>query len=139
MNYTYYLIINATLFSSNWAEKDGGALSIYEETKLYLYRCIFIKNSANRNAVGGSISSFARVVHINECIFDNNSASSSGGALNIEGATTFIIRSSNFTNNIAEKGGALKVECKSSVLFHNTNFTKNRAGSGVPPLLLLVS
>ena len=129
-NYSYYLKINDTLFSNNWAEKDGGALSIYEGTKLYLYRCTFIKNSANRNATGGSISSFASVVHINECIFDNNSASSSGGALNIEGATTFIISSSNFTNNIAEEGGALKIKCKSSVLFHNTNFTKNRAGCG---------
>ena len=130
MNYTYNLIINGTLFSSNMAEKDGGALSIYEGTKLYLYRCIFINNSAHRNADGGSISSFAGVVHINECIFDNNSASSDGGALDIEGATTFIIGSSKFTNNIAENGGALKVECKSSVLFHNTTFTNNRAGSG---------
>ena len=126
-NYSYYLKINDTFFSNNWAEKDGGALSIYEGTKLYLYRCTFIKNSANGNATGGSISSFASVVHINKCIFDNNSASSSGGALNIEGATTFIISSSDFTNNIAENGGALKLHGKGSVLFHNTTFTKNRA------------
>ena len=69
-------------------------------------------------------------MHVNECIIDNNSASSDGGALDIEGATSFIISSSNFTNNIAQYGGALKVECKNSVLFHNTIFTNNRAGSG---------
>ena len=128
-----YLFVNNTLFLSNHADHDGGAVTTcyaYSE----IYNSVFINNSACRDggAIRVSVYGFGKVqdcifAHnhadewagayyswsgdsdIDRCIFVNNTAGTNGGAVMVSGNIN--ITNSLITNNTAaETGGSFYIQ-----------------------------
>ena len=130
------------VFSSNYAESSGGALfASRKEYGLKLPGAIFFNNTAEAggavflSAVGiyedGSSddnSPYFYASIFDECIFDGNSASSTGGAIHsIAGRD--VISGTSFTNNFANIGGALRISGMMIDIL-NSSFVENKSGEG---------
>ena len=129
------------VFSSNSAESSGGAL--YASKKEYghnLTSVIFVNNSAEAggavflSAVGtyeddgsddSSSTSYSSMFE--ECRFDGNSASSTGGAIHTIAGKDIVSRTS-FTNNFANIGGAL--HSSGTIDLSDCSFVENKSGEG---------
>ncbi|MBE9466689.1 MAG: T9SS type A sorting domain-containing protein [Bacteroidetes bacterium] len=99
-----------TIFEHGEAYNNyGGALNISYFSKISLSHCIFENNHASSN--GGAIYLYNASLNINDCIFDNNSVSSRGGAICLEGDDNIFelkITNSILSNNTSSShGGAI--------------------------------
>ena len=105
-----------------YAEKLGGGLSA-KIIPRKVFNCIFKDNTAN-NSGGGAFLNFGYTFVA--CVFDHNSATAYGGAINSSKKKILTISNCVFTDNIASKGGAiaLKGELKH---YYSSKFTNNQA------------
>ncbi|PRP74372.1 hypothetical protein PROFUN_16260 [Planoprotostelium fungivorum] len=76
---TSYCNINNTVFQSNQAQSEGGAIYSMEDSVIKVIGCRFDSNVAN--ASGGAISATNSTLEINYCNFSLNIASIWGGAI----------------------------------------------------------
>ena len=81
---------------------------------------------------GGAIASYSSHLTIWECIFDRNTAQSSGGALFIQGVNSEFVNINTciFSNNTANVGGAFYVYNRVYPNFINCTIVKNNASVG---------
>ncbi len=109
----------------NGKAKNGG--SIANTGNLTILSCIFQNNYATTS--GGAIRSTSGNLAIFNSLFNNNSAASYGGAVYAPSTMT-TISSTNFTNNFAKNSGA--VSASGTILnsyFSNNYATSNYGGS----------
>ncbi len=113
-------------FVGNTAQDGGGA--VYSEGSAgSINNCTFYSNRASN---GGAIkiksaSHNEDLVHVQNCIFGKNSASSSGGALSLEGLSTSI-STSKLSDNMGSLGSALYFAGASKALtMTNCNISGN--------------
>ena len=140
--YVFVDVRGKMVFSSNYAASSGGALfASRKEFGLSLTGVIFFNNTAEAggavflSAVGtyedGSSddnSFYPYASTFNECRFDDNSASSTGGAIHsIAGRD--VISGTSFTNNFANIGGALRISGMMIDIL-NSSFVENKSGEG---------
>ena len=116
------------LFDNNHAIFNGGALQLVESEVLFIRFSNFTNNSVTgTNGVGGAIYSFNSALHTIICIFENNSAFKSGGAIGINRG--FLSTSmSDFINNtvVSTSGGAIYVISSDRFIFiTQCNFINN--------------
>ena len=93
----------------------GGAIS-WSGNQGTIENCIFEENTATRP--GGAIFWNANNGKIIDSTFNSNNAGTSGGAVSIEG-NNFLISGNNFENNNGELGGAIRI------MGNNQNVTNN--------------
>ncbi len=117
----------------------GGAVKLDLGTHTTLTDCHFVGNRAptggppfNRVGTGGAIHSDGNLT-IDNCRFENNTATGFGGALNLNGTGTLTtIRNTTFAGNSAGFGGAIRMT--RSVVVENSTFVgnvaRNAAGQG---------
>lgn len=118
--------LNNCSFINSRADQNGGG--IYSLFDIGISGCEFINNTAKMG--GGLYLISTYTTHISNSIFADNFAGTHGSAAYIEGIGTFVISSSNFTDNEAKyNGGAI-----SSVVnlnnFTDCIFENNKANSG---------
>eukprot|EP01084_Bolivina_argentea_P006598 12506_1 len=107
INYNIPQVMQNTIFDSNVASYDAGAILIYR-SNLHIKDCDFISNIAGQN--GGAIyvsslySSNNELVLYN-CLLNDNTADNNGGTIYSEKQTSLIIDSSNVTSNVANNAG----------------------------------
>ncbi|WP_297898048.1 hypothetical protein [Methanobrevibacter sp.] len=128
-------LINVTLINGN--ANSGGDITnnhggcIFNYGTLEIDNCIFENNSATG---GGAIASFNGNLNINNSIFTNNSATY-GGAVYSKYSNNVNLFNSNFNNNSASYGGggAINVDCAGDITIINSKFINNSgltAGGG---------
>lgn len=128
--YTAYAYINNCTFKNNVAKYFGGAVALYDSSVI-VTNSTFTSNSAKKGGAICILEGMANLTVIN-CTFDNNKASDSGGALNIEALNTYNVRyyaevhNSTFTSNSAPIGGAI---IGSDAVIMDSTFTKNSANN----------
>ncbi|HUE75030.1 MAG TPA: choice-of-anchor Q domain-containing protein [Pirellulaceae bacterium] len=117
----------------------GGALRLEGGTVATLTNCFFVGNRAptggapfHRVGTGGAIHSEGNLT-IDNCRFENNTATGFGGALNLNGIGVLAtIRNTTFAENSAGFGGAIRMT--RSVVVENSTFVgnvaRNSAGAG---------
>ena len=94
----------ATVGTSN--DKSGGAIFMYNFSKLELINCIFSNNTAAY--YGGAIAlEYNASPKILNCLIVNNSASSIGGAIDIYGSSNPTIINTTIANNTASTAGGI--------------------------------
>jgi predicted outer membrane repeat protein len=126
-----YTIIDNCIFENNSAKNGGGAIfmaraQVSDNEELIVTNSTFSGNSAQ---YGGAISSHLKTT-INGVKFENNTASSHGGAINLTNNTSasLMIEKSIFTKNKAIMGGALFTQNPTvTVIKNNTSFIENEA------------
>lgn len=113
-------------FSGNHTTAEGGAICIRDSGSVMLEKVVLKDNTADR--LGGAIflDSANCQLTAKNCIFENNQAAQSGGAIYIRGGTVSIENTS-FTQNGAEAdGGAIYLTgADSSVNATNCSFEEN--------------
>ncbi|MFM7203160.1 MAG: MopE-related protein [Myxococcota bacterium] len=98
------------VFEGNKASDSGGALSAIGVTQLRLEQSIFWTNSAT--SYGGA-AALDDVVdsggYLRNCLFQNNSAGTQGGALSLAGVQSVVIQNNTMTENVSvgEGGGIM--------------------------------
>ena len=122
-----YLLVNNSLFTNNYADHDGGAITTCYATS-DIYNSVFINNSAFRDGGairvslggygtvadcifmynyahewGGAYYSWASNSQLDRCIFMNNTAGTNGGAVMVSGNLT--LTNSILVNNTAHETG----------------------------------
>ncbi|MBE6489629.1 MAG: hypothetical protein E7Z83_02090 [Methanobrevibacter sp.] len=102
----------------SWGDSAGGAITNYGES-LHVEDCLFENNSATR---GGAVATYTGTATVDNSRFINNSATFGGGIYNHFSGSTIIASNSVFENNSAEDGGAM---IRSDA--DNCTFIKNRA------------
>ena len=126
-----FLSVSRSQFDSNVVESDGsgGAIyhtSIYEE--LVVRSCSFTANTAGRGGAircGGADST---PVTVADCVFLDNSALNTGGALDL-GRGAIYVTSCVLTGNTAAYGGAVRA-ARSVPTLVNCVFAENGADGG---------
>lgn len=121
------LNIDSVTLQNSINSAKGGAIYV-DGAKLNATNCNFINNSA---ANGGAIAAGvpAGRITIDKCIFKNNNATQSGGAIHT--VATIDITKSEFSDNFAKNGGAI---CNTDGgvirIYSNTLFKSNNAENG---------
>lgn len=129
-------ILNLTFQNGKHIGESGGAISVRD--KLTLEGCIFENNFSNKQA--GAIIVYkvlaASELHVNRCLFKNNSAQSdgfntSGGAIASanegSGQIKINIKNSIFISNNAKLGGAVASWYNAETWLYNNLFYDNNA------------
>jgi len=144
--------------ASQMSDWDGGGLVIEGDSTIR--RCQFRRNRAEYNLYtgwGGAVAVRAGRAVFVDCVFTDNAASSSGGALYVWKGASVEVRSSSFRDNHAgftggalhvgggqitiidseiadnesdQRGGGMAAEGEAVVEFMNTTFAGNRAIGG---------
>ena len=129
------------LFKENTATYSGGAVYIQESQSLF-ESCIFERNkvnSLNEDTRGGAISanSAGTNITIKQCLFKENTATYSGGAINMRKAQGSFVNCTFDRNSVKRRlqksnfGGAICVADNSHLIMHQCSFKDNTAtGSG---------
>ena len=118
--------ISNSTFTSNTAI-NGGAVNLYGSTitSSIIDNCLFQDNDATGS--GGGIYSVQRTLSILNSTFQNNTAASNGGAINKSGALD--VTNTNFTNNQARNNGGAVLSTGTSEI-NNCRFISNSASIG---------
>ena len=105
----------------------GGALYIEGQSRVNIYNSWFKNNTSDEN--GGIAYVFNATLIISESIVSDNTAASTGGAVNAYQLASVKLETTNFENNRAcHDGGAVYLnDLSDSVMVNDCNFTKNRA------------
>ena len=114
--------IDESLFENNTAGDNAGAIGVTATGHVYVYRSIFINNSANR---AGAIGADDGNISVYSSVFENNNAYEAG-AIGTTGKSNLYISNSNFTKNNASRAGAIGNEKGKSFII-NSNFIANSA------------
>ena len=123
--------IHNSVFSNNSATSgSSGAMKAESSSYLNIYDSAFIKNSsvAGTGAIGYESASGV----ISGTLFEQNTASTNGGAVGVWSGSALTLVNSEFKNNSTQSGGyggALYV-AGSDAIVKNTVFTGNTAGKG---------
>ena len=146
--------INHCQFDSNYAQTQGGAISIIREnyamavqSSLTLNHCLFSNNTAGRGgAIYGCFNAQSQTIHIDSCTFINNvstnstSNSNEGGAICAEllkciinQCQFFKNRAESENNNTVSRGGALCI-LSYSLELSNCTFDSNSVSAGTDSL-----
>ncbi|WP_305556769.1 PQQ-binding-like beta-propeller repeat protein [Methanobrevibacter sp. V74] len=120
-----------SIFRNNIAGWNGGAL--YSYSHLTVINSNFTGNEAH-NSNGGAIAASnygsSPYVNIENCNFDNNTATGSGGAISF-GGPSLIVNNSRFNNNVASSGsGGAIAFGGSSLIVDNSSFNNNNVTTG---------
>lgn len=114
-------------FASNFANDNGGCISISDGGSANILHCIFENNIAGD--WGGSIfvnSSSATAV---DCLFDQSEASVAGAVM-VATKSNVSFSDCIFSNNTAFVSGAVEIGLESVVLLNNCTFNNNIASDG---------
>ena len=118
------------IFERNHADDFSPAVDVSRLEELVLVRCEFVDNTSG--AYGGAAYLYeCDGVLIQDCIFRNNRAEDSGGALVLELDDQFeaVIEGCQFVGNHANgQGGALTLEDNQHLVISDTIFDQNTAG-----------
>ncbi len=118
----------STLFSSNTAGSDGGAIFIVD-SELNVTGSIIVSNSSVSIHKGGGIYAVESSIRIcGFSSFKDNDANSFGGAIYINGGILQFNKSITFDHNTSWKGGAIYAS-DTSVCFEDMFVTRNYASS----------
>ncbi len=117
------LVVKNCLFENNYASRAGGAL-YGENGSIDITDSTFM---GNESEFGGAISNGqpSPTMTIKSCIFDGNTATRSGGAINNPDAD-LVVEDSIFKNNEAPDGGAMRNEF-GNISITNSLFHFNQA------------
>ena len=118
-----------SVFHSNIAGTVGGAVCIETKASLRIENTDFTNNSGSQ---GGAINiQSTSKLHANLCIFWENFAVQSGGAIQLDEYSTVVIESCHFLANHARtgSGGALLLSNSEHVSISDTFFLRNEASS----------
>jgi N-formylglutamate amidohydrolase len=110
--------------ADNYADDDGGGLSINENGVAYLDSCTISNNSCGDD--GGGLRNFLGTLAINHTTVSGNSSPSFGGGLSSNG--TVKIEASTFTQNQANSVGGGMRSFGGSVSILNSTFEGNTSG-----------
>ena len=125
-------------FTSNMADGNGGAINFETQqspnTNHTITNSNFTKNSANDYGSGGAIMTINATTTIDNCIFEENTADASGGAIDSKNNALVNITNAKFNKNqcldpYSSEGGAIYFD-SSSFYIDNTEFTNNSAYNG---------
>jgi predicted outer membrane repeat protein len=106
----------------------GGGLLDQEGSGLEVINCIFYDNTAEET--GGAISLTDASPTIVNCEFQDNSAGVNGGAISVYADSSPLIANCAFFGNTAQDGGAIDSDGSSSPVISNCSFTQNTAYFG---------
>ena len=134
-----YLTMYQCSFKDNTATYRGGATYIQKSQSLFK-SCIFQRNkvnSLNKATSGGAISAFGdgTNITIKQCLFKENSATSSGGAIAIL-HISLLLKNSTFVRNTVktltkkDRGGAIGSFRNSDITVQHCLFKENTATYG---------
>lgn len=115
-------------FRYNTVWYAGGGLSCLSGADVKIYGCNFDFNSTpvGDTVGGGAIFVEGATTYFEQCIFNTNSASSGGGA-NIRSSTGSQFVDCNFLRNTADGGGGAVSQWNSETSFIGCDFTSNGA------------
>lgn len=117
------LKLSNCILTNNFAQDDGGAISVDDSTSLVqLDSCIVQNNSCGDD--GGALRCLAGTLVINASTIKNNSSPSFGGAISTNGIIT--INQSTLSGNSANSGGgAIRSFGGGSITCTNSTFSGN--------------
>lgn len=124
------LIANNSRFSGNEARNGAALATDNENSVIEATSCVFQNNTASN--CGGALNIASGTVTFSDCTFNNNkSGSYGGGAIHANGKKTKLTCTGcNFTSNEGNNyGGAISMET-ADVTLTNCNFTGNKASTG---------
>ena len=128
---------NASLFfvdnivSNNSAKLSHKGILSINGLQTFIRNCIFQGNSVNGSGSTLTITGNHLTV-INVTIFEENVASSEGGAVLGRAIKSFYVYRCNFTNNSADSGGALSISGEAIVIqnsYFNSNIAEEHGGA----------
>ncbi len=119
--------IRATNLSNGGGLFMRGNLS-EDQTSLFVENCIFYQNEAKLS--GGAMYGEAKNINIKQCLFFNNTASSGGGMF-VNKAEKVDITWSRFTQNEALAGAGLYLDVVYTNKVRNSRFDHNRSLPGM--------
>ena len=108
----------------------GGALLVVSYSKLLLTNCVFVDNSAD-NSAGAIIAGLNVTLDIQGTTFVGNTAINEGGAIEVEQQALLRVKNCTFKDNHSEwNGGAICGGHDVVLEIHDTSFTGNSAPDG---------
>ena len=103
----------------------GGAILAFFNTTLEIWETEFTSNKADS---GGCINiQKESFLSVQSCLFHNNSASDSAGAISITNNVTSKIHETNLTGNNADFGGSIYIQLQSVLYIESCTFHRNLA------------
>ena len=131
------ITVQESLFKENTATYSGGAIDM-QKTRGSFVNCTFERNSAksllNKKARGGAISSHARSnITVQESLFKENTATYSGGAIDIQKTRGSFVNCTferNSLKGLSDKisfGGAISSLDRSNITVQQSLFKENTA------------
>lgn len=121
------------VFSGNRSGSHGGA--IYARNSIAVENTLF-ENNANTSGYGGAITAFTVRMTMDNVTFRNNTATSVGGAVYLNGSNgkeevpELSAKNVTFENNSGSNGGAMYLSANVRAYLKNATFTGNSAGNG---------
>lgn len=125
--------IRDSIFTSSYAEEDGGCISIYGGRNL-IQRTQFLNCTANNDG-GGIKSQMDAILSLESCVFIGCTARFSGGAINNLVSQSLDVRRTLFMNNYASNGAGIYInQLWSGSTIYDSSFINNTAllnGGGI--------
>lgn len=128
------LDVSDSLFHQNTADEGGGVGLEEFAGEVRVRRTRFTSNAADDGGAALAVHIFVsqerQSVHIEDAVFENNTAvgDGNGGGLHVEGGHVALeIRNSAFARNQAADGGAVHLEAGRRLGIRNCRFERNRA------------
>ena len=132
-----HLTMHQCIFKENTATGIGGAISIQQSQSLF-ERCIFERNTVkslpDKKTSGGAIASVDRSdITVQQSLFKENTATYSGGAIQMEEARSSFVNCTFERNSVQNRpqnyefGGAICALFNSHLTMHQCNFKENTA------------
>ena len=113
------------MFSSNSAERSGGASYIEELSKVSIDGSTFSKNSAS---FGGALYCQVSTLTVDDSVFEDGKAAETGGCIHARRKSRITFLNTKMLENKADdSGGAVFATQSSSFLCSGCHFEKNRA------------
>lgn len=129
------LTVGASLFSSNYARNNGGAVHLTSSTRAVIADSTFLYNSSQGS--GGALSAISDAesdlkIEIQGCSFIGNRAANNAGALFFDGKFSPIINQCQFEQNICMQGaGAIANQGGVVAVVTSSTFTQNKGAKDV--------
>lgn len=122
-----HALVKKCNFEDNVGEY-GGAVDLFKFNKnishVSIINCVFKENKARES--GGAIFSDYGYLTIKNCKFYKNKASKSGGAVEVRSGKLRLMKPV-FNSNSAKYGGALLIKDKKSIFSKNSKYINNKA------------
>ncbi|MFD2571789.1 putative Ig domain-containing protein [Spirosoma soli] len=124
--------ITNCVFEENSASTGGGAVTGLGNNRYEVVGSTFRNNSASGNgSSGGAIYSADPIMTFTNCLFEGNSATRSGGGIEIQRASKTLFINCSFLNNSASSsGGVVRYVADDSLVLRNCSFQGNIAPYG---------